>query len=44
MDRCASFLLSASRRDGTKVAMTSIAVGRGARKQARVNAASLIVE
>jgi hypothetical protein len=34
----------ATLRDGRKLAMTGIAVGRGARKRARVNAASLIAE
>jgi hypothetical protein len=34
----------ATPRDGTTVAMTGIAVGRGARKRARANAVSLITE
>jgi hypothetical protein len=34
----------ATLRDGRKLAMTGIAVGRGARKRARVNAASVIAE
>jgi len=34
----------ATLRDGRKLAMTGIAVGRGARKRARANAVSLITE